>query len=289
MPENQLNKFQILNIAQALSHAKSRLAPHSESAALDSQILLAHILEKDRAWILAHPEFILKDSHKNDYERTLQAIESDVALPYILGHWEFFGLEFEINPDVLIPRPETELLVNHALTFLATKNTPQECVDVGTGSGCIPIAIAKNSKQANFQALDISEEALSIARRNIKKHGLDKQITCLRSNLLDQASGPFDLLTANLPYIPSERLPELSVSKKEPLLALDGGQDGLKFIGPFLAQAKARMKSGACLLAEIDESLANQVEKMATIHFPDARTEILDDYSARPRLLKIAT
>ena len=277
------------NISANLNFAKSRLATHSQSAALDSQVLLGHALEQERAWILAHPEFLLNQKQQNEFEHLIIAIEDGIALPYVLGHWEFYGLNFEISPDVLIPRPETELLVDHALAFLKTKSASQQCVDVGTGSGCIPVAIAKHSSKANFLALDISESALAIARKNVNTHGLDAKITCIPSYLLNQVTGPFDLLCANLPYIPSERLPELSVSKKEPLLALDGGQDGLKFIDPFLAQAKVRMNPGSCLLAEIDASLANQLIKLAGMHFPGARIEVLDDYSARPRLLKIET
>jgi len=276
------------NISANLNFAKSRLAPHSQSAALDSQVLLGHALERGRAWILAHPEYLLNQKQQNDFERSIIAIEASIALPYVLGHWEFYGLDFEISPDVLIPRPETELLVDHALAFLNTKSGPQKCVDVGTGSGCIPVAITKHSSKANFLALDISEAALSIARKNVEAHGLKQKISCIHSNLLDQVTGPFDLICANLPYIPSEALLELEVSKKEPLVALDGGKDGLKYIKPFLQQSSKLINPAALILAEIDPVLAILVEKLALSLFPACKVEIVADLSGKARLLKIA-
>lgn len=276
------------NVSDALTAARLRLAPHSDSAALDAQVLLAHILREGRAWLLAHPEFGLSQRQQEDFDKAISEIEAGKALPYILGSWEFYGLEFELSPDVLIPRPETELLVDHALAFLKEREKIQHCADVGTGSGCVAIAIAKHAAHARFKALDISEKALKIASKNVGKHGLNEQIDLQRSDLLEGATGPFDLICANLPYIPSERLTHLSVYKKEPRLALDGGQDGLLYIKPFLEQAADKMKPSACLLAEIDESHPEQVQEIAKALFSNSSIDIIEDLAGRPRLLKIA-
>ncbi|MGH2582760.1 MAG: peptide chain release factor N(5)-glutamine methyltransferase [Anaerolineales bacterium] len=278
-----------LTISSALADARHRLASQSESYGLDAQVLMAHILEKDRAWILAHSEAILNDSLASAWEAALQRLEAGEALPFLLGEWEFFGLKLKVTPDVLIPRPETELLVEVAIVWIRQHPARRRAADVGTGSGCIPVAIAMHIPDAQLIAGDLTAATLEVARANVERYDLQERIQLVKSDLLQDIPGQFDVTTSNLPYIPSERLAELDVSKREPHIALDGGADGLRFIEPFLQQSAARLAPGGLVLAEIDASLESAVMELAKIHWPTAQIEVRKDLAGLPRLLVIQT
>ena len=140
----------------------------SESPNLDAQVLLAHILQKPRSWVLAHPEVELNAEQDEALQIALTQLQQDIPLPYVIGHWEFFGLDFIVTPDVLIPRPETEELVEKALEWLRDKKDAH-VLDMGTGSGCIPISLARNAPDLSLVAVDRSSAALEIARQNAAK------------------------------------------------------------------------------------------------------------------------
>ncbi len=188
----------------------------SETPELDAQVLLAHVLDKSRTWIAAHPEAHLTKSKLASIKKALSRLEAGEPLPYILGHWEFFGLDLEITPDVLIPRPETELLVERAIKWLNAAPERRTVADIGTGSGCISIAIAKNIPDVKVVATDISLPALEIAHRNVRKHGVENHIAFVQCDLLPShpyslpTDMHFDLICANLPYIPTENPAEIS-------------------------------------------------------------------------------
>ena len=276
-------------ISAALADAHRRLAAQSESFGLDAQVLMAHIVEKDRAWVLAHPEAMLNERQSAAWESAQQRLENGEALPYLLGEWEFFGLKLKVAPDVLIPRPETELLVETAIAWLGQHTDRRRIVDVGTGSGCIPVAIAANLPDVRIVAGDVSAAALDIARANVERFRLQDRIQLVKSDLLQEISGEFDVITSNLPYIPSERLPSLDVSKREPHIALDGGADGLRFIEPFLEQACARLAPSGLVLAETDASLEAAALHLAKRNWPNAQVEVRKDLARLPRLLVIQT
>jgi release factor glutamine methyltransferase len=276
-----------LTIDAALAAAKTRFASQSDSFGLDAQVLLAHILGKDRAWLLAHSDYSLTDSQATDWEKAVDRVAAGEALPYVIGEWEFYGLKLKVTPDVLIPRPETELLVEAALGWLRANLGRRRAVDIGTGSGCIPVALASNVPDLQITATEISPAALAVARANVERYNLGDRVALKQTSLLDGLRGPFDLICSNLPYIPSERLPDLTVSKREPWLALDGGADGLMLIRPFLQQAAIALASGGLLLAEIDASLATAVSNMAKGHWPRAKIEIFNDLTGLPRLLVV--
>jgi release factor glutamine methyltransferase len=266
--------------------AASRL-PNSESPALDVQVLLAHTTGQERGWLLAHGEAPLVPAHAAAFEADLQRLERGEPLPYVLGEWEFFGLKLQVSPAVLIPRPETELLVETALAWLKAHPAARRAADIGTGSGCIPIAIAANAPGVNFDAADISPEALGVARANVQFHSLEDQVRLVESDLMAELDGPYDLITANLPYIPEARLAELPITKWEPRIALGGGDDGLRLIAPFLEQAAQRLAKPGLLLAEIDISLEHSAAEAARVAFPNTRIEVRPDLTGRPRLLVI--
>ena len=278
---------QNLNIEEALKIGNNRLRDVSESASFDGQVLLAHILEVERAWLLAHPEQALNQAQLNQWESSLARLEGGEALAYVLGEWEFYSLGFHLTSDVLIPRPETELLVETAISWLGAHADRRRAVDVGTGSGCIAVALAANVPDLEIWASDVSGSALKAADINVERHKVGKRVTVVHSVLLEKIPGRIDLICANLPYIPSKRLGDLAVAKREPLLALDGGKDGLSLIRPFLKQAASKLASGGLLLAEIDDSHEESAPALASIHFPKAMILIMKDLAGRPRLLRV--
>ena len=213
-------------------------------------------------------------------ERLLQG----VPLPYILGEWEFYGREFEVTPAVLIPRPETELLVERAIQSAAHLDHPL-IVDVGCGSGIIGISLAAALPQARVMALDLSHSALAVARRNAIRHKVELDL--LQSNLLQPLKGPFDLICANLPYIPTKTLDNLNVTRWEPRLALDGGSTGLVIIRRLLTQAQSRLAPAGILLLEIEATLGQKARRMAEIVFPNADIQLYSDMAGKDRLIKV--
>ncbi|RME87431.1 MAG: peptide chain release factor N(5)-glutamine methyltransferase, partial [Anaerolineae bacterium] len=246
-----------------LAALTARLNPHSETPALDAQVLLAHVTGKPRAWVLAHPDVPLTPEQERALKAALSRIERGEPLPYVLGHWEFYGLDFLVTPDVLIPRPETELLVEHAIEWLTAHPERRLAADVGTGSGCIAIALAVHVPDLSVIATDISAAALEVARRNARRLDVGERIRFICCDLLPEPSEPLDLLCANLPYIPSATLRDLDVYRREPTLALDGGPDGLDLIRRLLTIAPRYLSPGGLILLEIEASQGVQALALA--------------------------
>lgn len=265
------------------------LKEHSETPALDAQTLLSHITQKPRPWVLAHPELNLSPQQEKKLDAALTQLLQNIPLPYVIGQWEFFGLNFLLTPDVLIPRPETEELVEMALEWLHDKDDAR-VLDMGTGSGCIPIALARNAGDLHLLGVDRSSAALNIARQNAAKHGVVNQIDFVQSDLFSNLEpATFNLITANLPYIPSETLKTLDVYTREPILALDGGMDGLDLIRRFLKDAPRFLVPQGMILLEIDSSHGQKALETATAFFPEATCELLQDLSGRDRFIRIET
>lgn len=276
-----------VTIHEILTQVTPPLNRHSETAILDAQVLVAHYLDKPRTWIIAHPEVRLNSTQFDNIIQAADRLSQDEPLPYVIGHWEFYGLDFQLTPDVLIPRPETELLVERSLDWLRLHPHRRKAVDVGTGSGCIGIAVAKNIPDLQLLLSDISAKALGVARTNAQKFGLLERLEFIQSDLLDQVIGPFDLILANLPYIPTQAMMGLPVSKREPHLALDGGTSGTELINRLLDQATRQLISGGLMLLEIESSQGNEVKTLAEAYFSASRVQILPDLSGRDRCLEI--
>jgi release factor glutamine methyltransferase len=281
-------------LTDSLHGVSRRLAELSETPSLDSQVLHAHVLNEPRAWILAHPEFKLGRDQESRIQIALDRLEGGEPLPYVLGHWEFFGLDFKVTPDVLIPRPETEGLVERALGWLSAHPKRRRAADVGTGSGCIAIALAARLHDLNLLASDVSGEALEVARLNADRNGVAGRIQFVQADLLNcQPSTftrqPFDLIVANLPYIPSGRLRTLDVARREPVLALDGGEDGLDLIRRLVGRATAMLAAGGAMLLEIDSSQSEALRAMAAETFPGARVAVYPDLAGFERVIEIQT
>ena len=291
----------MLNQDSLHSNITARLASVSDTPALDASVLLARIVDRPRSWILAHPELTLSNEQQNQLHTSLARLENGEPFPYVLGRWEFFGLEFEVTPDVLIPRPETELLVEKAIAWLQKNPTKINVADVGTGSGAIAVSIAVNVPHVNILATDISKQAVQIAKRNAEHHRVGERIEFFECDLLpdrrpqtaDHTSSTvrgqrsFDLLCANLPYIPTETLKRLPIYEREPTVALDGGEDGLDTFRRLLNIILDWLAPNALILLEIESTLGEQTTQLARQHFPNARITLHQDLTGRDRLLEI--
>lgn len=271
-------------LKQSLRLLGDRLPGPENSLSL--QLLLAHALGKKRSWVLAHPETVLSSAQIALLEDYFQRLISGIPLPYLIGSWEFYGREFEVNPHVLIPRPETELLVDRALAWLES-HPGQVAVDVGTGSGCIAVSLAGSSLIARCLAVDCSWNALQVARRNATRHAVQDRIFFLQSDLLSACAGPFDLVCANLPYIPAKIAAILPVGQFEPLIALAGGEDGLRFIRALLVDARRWLSPGGLMLLEMQFDQGKAISNLVNTYLPGAKVEILPDLTGLPRLVEI--
>ena len=276
-----------------LSDITTRLASISDTPALDASVLIAHIVKKPRTWVMAHPEFTLTAEQQKQLEEALARLEHDDPFPYVLGHWEFFGMEFDITPDVLIPRPETELLVEKGIAWMQESEVRRTVADVGTGSGIIAITIAANIPDACILATDISPAALQVAQNNARKFRVDDRIRFVECDILPPhpkslpTEEHFDLLCANLPYIPTETLHNLPVYGREPTLALDGGVDGLDLFRRLMKVAPEWMAPNSLILLEIEATLGVQALNLACDMFSRAEIHLHKDLTGRDRLLEI--
>lgn len=279
-------------ISRLIEEISTNLSKISDTPILDAQVLIAHILDKSRSWVISHSEIILTTNQIDLLKDALTKIESGVPLPYILGSWEFYGRKFLITPDVLIPRPETELLVEKALfwvnnSYQTSSNSKIICADVGCGSGCIGISLAAESPQIYVIASDISYPALQVTSKNASLHSVNSQIEIIQCDLLPPISQKFDVICANLPYIPSNILHELDVYKKEPTLALDGGADGLEIIELLMNISLHRLAKNGLMLLEIEPDQGSTLIELARNIFPDAAIDLIKDLSDRYRLISI--
>lgn len=281
------------NQSLLLPELTARLALNSDTPDLDASVLLAHILNQPRMWVRAHPEISLTPEQQEKLEDALARLEHGEPLPYVLGHWEFFGLDFEVTPDCLIPRPETELLVEKAIAWMQESPVRRTVADVGTGSGAIAISIATNVQGTHILATDISLPTLEVAHRNARKHNLTRQIDFVQCDLLPPHVDPlatqyhFDLICANLPYIPTETLRNLPIYGREPTLALNGGVDGFEIIRKLLNVAPDWLAPNGLLLLEIEATRGVQAVNMAYDLFSQAEIHLHRDLAGRERLLEI--
>lgn len=270
-----------------LQQIRERITPLSDNPALDAQVLLAHVTCKSRTWILAHPEGELSPCQSIALEAALSRLENGEPLPYVLGHWQFFNLNFTISPEVLIPRPETELLVEKALVWLRAHPNRRRVADVGTGSGCIAVSLAVHIPDLYIIGSDISFQALQVARANSQKHRVADRVYWILSDLIPATVTKYDLICANLPYIPTETLKGLKVYMREPRLALNGGADGLELIRRLLCDVSKRPSPGGLLLLEIEASQGNAARTLARNYFPQSKVQVLTDLGGKDRLVVI--
>jgi release factor glutamine methyltransferase len=283
-----------MDVQTALYQAFQRLKGISETAGLDAQVLMAHILGRSRAWVLAHSEAPITPAEIELFQGALIRLEAGEPLPYVLGCWEFYGLEFQVAPDVLIPRPETELLVDQALDWLTAHPGRRLAADIGTGSGCIAISLAVHCSDLKVIATDLYSPALRIAQLNAIHHHVADRILFVQADLLSPfpySPNPllpyFDLLCANLPYIPTDTLRSLDVARSEPWSALHGGADGLDLIHDLVFSAPGRMAFGGVMFLEIESSQGVRALALARRAFHASEVQIHQDLARHDRVLVI--
>ena len=246
-----------MTIAQLLQAATDRLtAAHADEPAANAQWLLAHVLGVTRTWVLANAGFEISAKDQAQFEKLLTRKADGEPLSHIVGFQPFCGLDIIVTPDVLTPRPETEDLVEQVSAHFERKKS-YTFLDMCTGSGCIAVALAKKFPNARILAVDVSQEALTVAQQNIRKHKLEDRIQLLQSNLWEEVMGTFDLIIANPPYIPTENLDGLTREvQHEPRLALDGGADGFEITRPLCQAADGFLNPGGLLALELDDGQA---------------------------------
>ena len=240
-------------IVTALSEAARTLEANGISEPrLDAGLLMSHVIGRDRGFLVAHPEALMTERQLKQFEEFTDRRAQGEPLQYITGHQEFFKLDFEVTPDVLIPRPETELIVESALRLFQI-DTPFMFADIGTGSGCLAISILNECRKARAIAIDTSEQALRVAQRNAERHRVADRLRLIQSDLFDAISvnDTLDLIVSNPPYVSEGEMKTLQREvQREPRSALAGGNDGLALIRRLLLNAPGYLKREGYLIFE---------------------------------------
>ena len=272
-----------------LQQTRHQIDPYSSSPNLDALVLLGFITGKTKSQLLADPSPELTLQEQSQLIKSLDQIKGGIPLPYVIGTWEFYQLPFSVTPYVLIPRPETEGLVERAIDWFENHPSRRTCLDLGTGSGCIAVSLAKRIPGLKILATDFSYPALLVARKNARQNKADKSINFLAADLLAGFQIKIDLLITNLPYIPTEKLKSLPVYQTEPRLALDGGPDGLSQIREVLDNASGSLNPGGLILMEIDEGKGPGSLDTAHAMFPRAEICVEKDLAGMDRYLMVQT
>ncbi|MDR3349156.1 MAG: peptide chain release factor N(5)-glutamine methyltransferase [Acidaminococcales bacterium] len=256
-----------------------------ENPRLDAEMLLCHILGKDRVYLYVHFDQPLEEAEIDAYRELVRRRAGGEPIAYITGRKSFMGMEFAVSPDVLIPRPETEFLAEAAIKYCRGKKA--RFLDAGTGSGALAISVLRSCPDARAVALDISLAALGLAKKNAEKFSLAGRIEFINSDIGDffdcADAEKFDLIISNPPYVPSGEIAALSREvRKEPLLALDGGRDGLRFYRLILGRGKRLLAAGGSIFLEIGSTQAAAVSDMAR-EAGFARCAVIKDYAGLDR------
>ncbi|MCI0708980.1 MAG: peptide chain release factor N(5)-glutamine methyltransferase [Chloroflexi bacterium] len=276
-----------MNVQQALQHAQQTLNPISGNAHYAARRLLGHILNQDATWLHLHPDAELAPEQHLAFQDALTRLQDGYPLAYILGEWGFYQWDFVVNEHVLVPRPETEVLVEQAVQWAQIHYPAGHFVDIGTGSGIIAVSVGLLLPQASVLALDVSPTTLAVATLNaerLKANNVQFQQSDLLAEIPPQ---PFDMILANLPYIDSDELQTLAVSHYEPALALDGGPAGMILIERLLKQSVDYIQAGSTIWLEIGIEQGRAVQNLAQSIFPHAQVDILHDLTNRDRVAKI--
>jgi len=249
----------------------------------EDEIILTHILQC-RSIDLVLNKAALTHFQQEQFEKFKHRRESGEPLQYILGTCNFMGLELAVNPSVLIPRPETEQLVDAALKIFKSGRA----LDLGTGSGNIAIALAKFVSKSRIISIDISAKAMEVAKTNAKRHGVEDRIEFIHKDLKDYSSDfQFDLVISNPPYIPTDQLSVLPEDvQKEPAIALDGGRDGLNFYRIIIKYTPHLLRGGAYLMMEFGDGQAEAIKKLIEAQEAFSSIEIIQDLAGRDRIIK---
>ncbi len=260
-------------------------------ARLEAEVMVMTVMRMTRQNIFAEQEAEVPASEAQQLAEIVAQRLERIPLAYIIGYREFYGINVVVTPDVLIPRPETEGMVEHTLfmALMGMETRELTIADVGTGSGAIAVNLAIHLPAARIYAVDISEPALDVAAYNIRGHSVHDRVRLGHGDLLEPLPEPVDLIVANLPYIPTDRIPVLQPEvQQEPQLALDGGPDGLDLVRRLLSQAPDKLNSPGIILLELDPEQFPAAEALALRQFPGAEITAEQDLSRRDRIMVIS-
>ena len=288
------------DIGRALLAATRRLREAEvESAQLDAAVLLSTVLGVNRAWLYAHPTRQLSEHEIAKYEELVRRRMCHEPVAYLVGYKPFYGLDITVDNRVLIPRPETEILVERALghaQVLIREGQRPVIADIGTGSAAIAVALAINAREATVYATDVSAACMEVSEKNVWRYGVGEQVHLVPGSLMDNLPEPVDIVVANLPYVATTDLPTLppQVRNWEPVLALDGGPDGCDVIRKLLRQlaspqGQARLKPGAVIFLEIGADQGPRVRAAVNETLPHCGCSVLVDYAGLDRVVVITT
>jgi len=274
-------------LKQALARAREAFtAKKVPDAPLESELLFRHALNLTRAQLYLDLERELTGAQEQSFWQLVERRLDGEPTAYITGHKEFYGLDFAVDRRVLIPRPESELLVEKALA-LAEKQVIATVADIGTGCCAIAVSLAVHLPGAKIYATDVSRDALKVARSNCQKHAVLNRICLLEGDLLSPLPDPADLIVANLPYVRRAEVENRRLDRFEPGLSLDGGPDGLERIRELCRQAKDKLTSSGCLMLEIGEGQSNSVASFLHGLFPSALIETAPDLAGIERVVSL--
>lgn len=277
-------------VGRAVNAATQRLEEAGVSTArLDAQVILAHVLGVGRSWLFAHYEYALDLEQADQYTELIARRVRREPVAYLIGRKEFYGIDLQVDHRVLIPRPETEMLVDAVLELASAGDSePIIVADVGTGSGAIALAVAANAENARIYALDVSDEALAVARTNVARHDQRWQVTLLHGDLLQPLPECADVIVANLPYVTSAdyRTLDLDVRGYEPQIALEAGTQGLDVITRLLRQIPGHLKPGGAVILEIGYDQGQAVLNLVGQLLPQAQdVDLHQDYQGHDRMV----
>lgn len=283
-----------MTVGEALRKYSSILKEQGVNEAEDSvKVILCHILNLNNSSLFANTQRLLTAGEIFKLENLVQKRIDHMPVAYIVNSKEFYSLDIYIDGRVLVPRPETETLVEEAIRFIGEwkqlNSRTMLIADVGAGSGAISVALARNVKDSMIFAVDISRDALDVAMINIKRYKLEDRVAVIQGNLLQQMRGGLDMVVANLPYIAEEDiklLPE-EISRWEPRWALNGGKNGLEVMNELIKQASEKVNRGGCILLEIGKEQDTKIYENIMEILPEANISLIRDISGINRVVKI--
>jgi release factor glutamine methyltransferase len=285
-------QFSSATVGAALREGVQKLErANVPSAPLAAELLLMHALNRDRTFLYAHPEAQIDPAQLEKFDSQIKKRAAGTPTQYLTGHQEFWGMDFEVTPDVLIPRPETEHVIEVALSRIgeSRRNNPLRIADVGTGSGCIAVALAKEFPNAEIFATDISSKALAVAKRNATRHNFANRITFTECNLLEgiPQQPQLNLIVSNPPYVARKDAPSLptDVREHEPELALFAGEDGMEIYPRLIAQAKTHLAEGGLLVLELGAGLFEPVSDLLEARSSWTRVSATQDLAGIVRVI----
>ncbi|MEM8532952.1 MAG: peptide chain release factor N(5)-glutamine methyltransferase [Chloroflexota bacterium] len=273
-------------VANMLAWAIYRLGDVSETPRLDAELLLRHVLSWSHARVIAEQKAIPSTVQSEAFRSLVERRAQHESIAYIVGHKEFYGLDFVVNVSVLVPRPETELLVELAIQHTHRLQRPLHIADIGTGSGCIAVTLATHLPDVMLYAVDISPDALKVAAENAARHNVTEKVQLMHGDLVMPLGDPMDMIVSNPPYTILSEI-DVGVREHEPHLALDGGADGLAVYRRLLAAASSKLPADGVVLLEIGATQGDDVMALARVYFPSAQISVHQDLADHDRVVTI--